>query len=534
MAKSTGETSTPVIIALVFFVLCTLILGYTTFEFNNQMNAARGEAKKAADEKSTAEKTAIKAKNEAIMYKSLIGIATAEERKDLEGASKPELEDSFKKMMASVQSQANAALLQEQSRNPGARGLTGIAPLARWDWPADGNFAPTPQTSLLNGAISNFAARTLSEISVANERKALADNSAKLGKAIQDVEALAADYKKKLGDLPADIAKGIAQVKADMDAYKKMYEDDAKQRREETQTFENKAAKAELDKLRQSQQIQSLQNSYAKMEEITNALVDPFQFDRPQGKIIRRYSDNLVDIDIGSASNVRRGLTFAVFPSDTPTRGMQSRMRPVKDERGQTLMRPVPKGKIEVIDVLGPNLSQCRVTDEESAVRDRILAGDLLYNAIWRKGSADHIVLYGIFDLDGDGKDDIKTLINDLTRVGVVVDAFFDFSTMKWEGDFTSQTTFAVEGFSPEVKATDGNVAAKSNILSEITKARQAAKDRGVRILRPRDFFPRIGYNARMDIDPDAINQAATAYIRQFAPSDTSDPNAPAAAPMRN
>ena len=187
---------------------------------------------------------------------------------------------------------------------------------------------------------------------------------------------------------------------------------------------------------------------------------------------------------------------------------------------GRVARRIVPKGSIEVIEVLGPNLSQGRITEEESQVRDRVLAGDLLYNAVWRRGATEHVVLFGIFDTDGDGRDDIKSLKDELSRMGVIVDAYYDLGTMKWVGNITSQTTFAVEGHTPTVTIADGNMEGKSKIISSIADARKLVKESGIRILRPRDFFPRIGHKIRLDVPESAINQAATYYVRTLPQSE--------------
>ena len=51
-----------------------------------------------------------------------------------------------------------------------------------------------------------------------------------------------------------------------------------------------------------------------------NGEKDPFQYDLPQGKIIRRRPDNILEINIGSNAPVKPGLTFTVLPSDFPER----------------------------------------------------------------------------------------------------------------------------------------------------------------------------------------------------------------------
>ena len=109
----------------------------------------------------------------------------------------------------------------------------------------------------------------------------------------------------------------------------------------------------------------------------------------------------------------------------------------------------VPKATIEVIEVLGPEVSRARVTSERSDIRDRALNGDLLYNSVWRKGQSDHIALIGIFDINGDGSDDIETVIRDFNKMGIPVDAYFDLKSKKWVGKLTERTRYLVDGHTP-------------------------------------------------------------------------------------
>ena len=48
--------------------------------------------------------------------------------------------------------------------------------------------------------------------------------------------------------------------------------------------------------------------------------------------------------------------------------------------------RFVEKATIEVIEVLGPNLSRAGSPSEFDPIRDGVAPGDLLYNSVWRKG----------------------------------------------------------------------------------------------------------------------------------------------------
>jgi hypothetical protein len=228
-----------------------------------------------------------------------------------------------------------------------------------------------------------------------------------------------------------------------------------------------------------------------------------------------------VDINIGSADNVRPGLTFSVFSGETPTVGFRDRLRPRTDARGQPVMegnRPVmdiqPKGTIEVVSVLGANLSQARITSNPDPVRDAIMASDVLYNPAWKKGAADHVALYGVFDVDADGSDDVKRVVADLTKMGIVVDAYFDLETRKWVGQVTQQTTYAIEGYYPVLVGGDPLGNAKSDITQALDRARDTAKQKGVQVVKARAFFPRAGYRIRLDITNDTINRAYNRYLQ--------------------
>ena len=129
------------------------------------------------------------------------------------------------------------------------------------------------------------------------------------------------------------------------------------------------------------------------------------------------------------------------------------------------------------------------------------------------KKEGDHVALYGVVDVDADGTDDIQQVIRDLTRMGIVVDAYYDLSQKKWVGKLTEQTVYAVEGYFPAHTGGDALLAAKSAIDIALRDARQQSKERGAKVVKSRDFFPRMGYRIRLDITPDTINRAYTKYL---------------------
>jgi WD40 repeat protein len=110
-----------------------------------------------------------------------------------------------------------------------------------------------------------------------------------------------------------------------------------------------------------------------------------------QGKVVRRLSDGIVEINIGSDVAIRPGQTFTVLPKDFPEKGRQSRTHKVgiPDEGGKykTVEQFVEKASVEVIEVLGPNVSRCRITKEFDPIRDAAAAGDLLYKPVGNKSA---------------------------------------------------------------------------------------------------------------------------------------------------
>ena len=263
----------------------------------------------------------------------------------------------------------------------------------------------------------------------------------------------------------------------------------------------------------------SQQDNQQLSAEKTQGVTEKFTFDEPQGKILRKLPEGVVEINLGSAAGVKPGLTFTVLPPDYPEKGRQSRMRMLRvpDGRGnyKSVENFVPKGAIEVYEVVGPTLSLARIQPgtEMDPIRDGVTVGDLIYNSAWRKGVADHIALIGIFDINGDGSDDIESVVRDLTKMGIPVDAYYDMKKRAWVGQVTERTRYIVEGYYPINTATDPNRDEKTKLLEAIGKAISEGKQKGVGTVNFRDFFSRMGYKFRLDVTDDKINQA-TAPLR--------------------
>jgi hypothetical protein len=383
-----------------------------------------------------------------------------------------------------------------------------------WNWPAGGQLSDRPSPEPL---IPRFV-DLLAKADIANRRVIQQLNINKdLEATLKDAKA---DYEKEKAKL-AEVAARLPQEAKMADAKR---EADFKQRLNEMETFlkgfrlnKNELEGAKNEKLALEEKIreflEQIKDLNSRIAAKDAEKEDLFPFDTPKGSIdVRRQ--NIVEINLGSADNVKPGLTFNVMPIEVKERGLQSRTRTITIG-DQTITKIVPKGSIEVVEVLGPHLSTARITSEEQAIRDPIMKTDLLYNAAWRKGQADHVVLAGVFDVDGDGTDDIKQVVREIGRMGIIIDGYYDLIERKWVGGGpTPKTNYIIEGEYPKISAEDALLQLKTDLSNAIGNARREAVDKGAKAVRHRDFFPRIGYKVNYDVSDEKINQAAARYLR--------------------
>ncbi len=129
---------------------------------------------------------------------------------------------------------------------------------------------------------------------------------------------------------------------------------------------------------------------------------------------------------------------------------------------------PQPKGTLEVVNVLGPHLSQTRITSVKDRNRDPILERDVIYNASWNPNVKKHVAIAGVIDLTGDGRDSLYEFMRTLERQNIVVDAYQDPKEGTMKGQITYRTDYLILGDPPaasgvkadevDKKVTDGRV----------------------------------------------------------------------------
>jgi len=542
-ARQAKETSLPVIVALVFFIVATIGLGVFVYVLYSDQEAKDAAVVAAKKEVTDMRATVTEAQTIARIYRVAMGIeegtgdqsdmvilqnevkegsAGLRELQKLNGALKkrgPEIATATATKFDNALEVYFKALAGGNPMPP-KLDTSSIITANDFDiWPAELDEKKqlrAPKGNMIDLFVksriqSNFAA------------KATGDERVSYEKVVTDIKAARAaydkaqkDYGDKAVELPKSFDAKIAELQKQLDLLRDTYRKNEANTRAEVGKRDDQIEAMKLDIRKRDDEIGRLKDTLSVINAKTPK-TDPFAYDAPQGKITSRLAENIVEINLGSNAHVQAGLTFTVLPIDFPQKGRVSRMMKIRrpDDRGnyKEIELFVPKATIEVIEVLGPEVSRCRITSEFDDVRDRALPGDLLYNSVWRKGQADHIALIGIFDINGDGTDDIENLIRDLNKMGVPVDAYFDLKAKKWVGKLTDRTRYLVDGFSPSPTPNDPNLDAKTKLIGAMKAARDEAAAKQIQIVPARDFFGRTGYKAKIDVSDDYINQAAAKYL---------------------
>lgn len=549
MAKSkSGEGKIGLILALTFFVLTSIGLGVYAYNENSKVEDAVKKEKAAAETQKKAEADLLAERKRLYLYMAFAGAELSAEQKGvLTGlpATDP-LRDEHQKLMARVASQLKSVSDSENQKFvkefPGSKFEFKADEFIRWNWPATGSLPESPQTATLPPRSTSLVQEMVRVVAAAERFRLQSAESIKAAEAAAAANVAAAnDYAKAKADLEAarneavkakdDVVKTVDKAKADA---AKAFTDESDKHRQQLGAAVTARNQAEQEKTATQEQLKTAQErieAQAKKDEAKKAVLP---FDLPKGKIVSRRG-NVVEINLGTADKLQNGVTFTVQPLDYQDKGEQSRIRqvfdprgrPVRDREGNAVKMFQPKGTIEVIEVLGPNLAKAQITGEYDETRERIMEEDLLYNASWTRGNSDHIVLVGIFDKDGNGTDDIKQVAAELKKAGVIVDGYWDLATGKWaEGGPTERTAYAIRGEFPILLpgvAGEGLVKEKENLRSSLVTALTQADKLGAKIISYRDYFPRVGYKVATGVPDDAINQASAKYLQAAPPPPAPD-----------
>lgn len=534
-ANPAGESKAPLVIALVFFVLTTLGLAVVVYMDQDSMAAAKESDKKSLAEVATAGKLRRGDQERLLLYREMLGVNSQEESSQLRAMTdKKAVQDEHKKVMQELRDRMAGTPTTPSIVSDAAREVVGTNfnvkqdEVFSWEWPDGAELKDGPKKGLFAVVVSAYAKQLL-----ASQKQATAEKNADAAaesykKLATQYEAAVQTLQKVAKEFPLEVAKDRTAEKARIDAEVAKFGEVTAKFNADSRAKEEAMNNKTIENEQQAAALKSAKSRVDRLDDLLTKREDAFAFEKSHGVITKR-TDSTVYINLGSSDNVRPGLTFVPQPSDTPQRGIDTRKYERVLANGQKEIAVRTKGTIEVVEVLGPNLSMARITSESERVREPIMVGDALYNAAWRRGAAERVALFGVFDVDADGTDDLKAVVKDLTKMGVIVDAYYDIEKKQWVGTITNLTTFAIEGYYPSSGPADGLSGAKADITQRLEAAKRFAQEKGVKVVKARDFFPRIGYKMRLDITPDIVNRSYNKYLQVTPAGDA--PAAPAEAP---
>lgn len=134
-------------------------------------------------------------------------------------------------------------------------------------------------------------------------------------------------------------------------------------------------------------------------------------------------------INVGQSDGLRRQTMFSVVAGD--------------DNVGRDQKT---KGRLEVTEILAPHFAVARIIEDK--MTDPMVEGDQIFTPLWSPGRGEGFGIIGLIDLDQDGVDD-REMVRDLIRMsGGHVDAE-DTKDGKQVGELNINTRYLVEGEPP-------------------------------------------------------------------------------------
>lgn len=480
------ESKQGLIITLVFFVLATICLGVSTYFGFADQDAKDKAKKKAEDERKLMEDDRNFYKAQALVYRGYMGLTEGMEGAESLGTYKTQLEGGT--LGKGSKDSANVAgVLKSLDANYG------------WN----GN---QPKNSLqdtiktLNTTLDNTTkAKNKADTDLKNAKRDLQKRDDELQAARTDFEKKLVDLEKKYKDEFQKSDRDLAEFRAKFDQSSVDHK-----KRDETIEEERKAHTAALT--RKDKEIADLKQLVQKKE----GEISAFKIRNPEAPPSMRtdwrisYMDDSGTrpyINLGSADRVKPQLTFNIY-------GLGVDGRP----------NPQPKGTLEVVSVIGPHLSQTRITSEKDGRRDPITRGDVIFNASWNPTIKKHVAVAGTIDLTGDGRDSLPEFLRNLERQNIVVDAYQDLRDGSMKGQITYQTDFLILGGLPGKGGSGKAGEAEKRILEGRKHMEDDAKKYGVQVTNLLKYLEMIGYSLPHSGRAGAPTRTDTDYRSDIVP----------------
>jgi hypothetical protein len=519
-------SNTGLIVTMIFFILATIGLGVTTYMGYGGKSDAVKEAATAASKQKEAEKKAEEADAKRVAVKIAAGAADAGDKArfgSLKGTHAPaiatELAAFYKEFLAQLtldnaafpEWKAGAAdqpakslkqfVVEMQEDKGKAVAASGEADRAKKSADTDHARQVEELRANLKTANDNLAKRDAEVLAVRNDKYGESDQkSAEIKRLSEENKRL----EQALNETMTDKDRQIAKLKTEMATSRKV-----------RQQLAEKIGPL-LEKLDQVQQARPELRDLAELRDLMVAALEGNQSivnDTPKGMIVETRNGQ-VYINLGSADNVRPGLTFSVMPAGSTGKGAAGKTR---------------KGAIEIVAVLEAHLSAAKIVEANNQARDPLLRNDLLFNPAWDPTQKVHVAIAGIVDLNGSGVDGTQDLVRQLERQNIVVDAWLDLRdrTIKGPG-MTERTTYLIKGERPVLPPNmppDANplAIAITEVIGRMTEMEAKSRELGVPSVQYRRFLSLIGYKLPRAVQPGEFN--ASSYLHGSNATKSPDKN---------
>ncbi|MCA9124182.1 MAG: hypothetical protein H6822_20130 [Planctomycetaceae bacterium] len=232
--------------------------------------------------------------------------------------------------------------------------------------------------------------------------------------------------------------------------------------------------------------IRNLDVTVSKQKETITELRDE-PFEAPDGRIAWvNQASRTVWVNLGMADGLRRQTTFSVYDHDAMNVAPGAGGVP-DDEEASKRKVDERKGMIEITRVIDQHLSEARIVSDYTA--DPILPGDQIFSPAWKPGRKVRFALVGFMDIDGDGRSDRDLVRNIIAMGGGVIDAEVHDDGV-FEGELSANTRYLVRGDDP-----DGG---DTKLLTSHSNMIKLAEDQGIQEISLLMLLDLMGYKAEV------------------------------------
>jgi hypothetical protein len=426
-------------IALIIFVLLTIVLSVTTYLFFDKAKKATAENEQVRKDKSSMEETLNKRTEIVNQFVKIIGEENIEPTDE-------KIQELINKHVKKFDDYIAVAGLQEKVK-------------------------PNNYPQIIAAMADAVKVSNVEVVKVQEQLDAVKANlKQEQGKFANEIQVVQADKTK----IEGDSRNAVQTFSTALIKEKEIAKDHEASNQKNTAKIEQAIAAVAAEKKKNQKELVTRDDIIRDQRKEIKKYDDP----RPtltDGRIIAvdEYTKTAT-IDIGSDASLQRRITFSVYDKSTNDVG-----------------NAIKKGSIEVIEILDRGMARARIL--ENSITDPILPGDFIDSLLWFPGKKQKFAIAGIIDFDNDGISDRATLIDFIVANGGTIVSDVN-ERGEVNGAVTADTAQLVLG-----KTTD-TILKDPKFQKGWERSIADAKRFGVESIPLAKFLEKIGYTAAPDV----------------------------------